>query len=41
MVGGRMYSACWTTGNGGVHLVYDDGDQGIVPFGDLKEDLGV
>jgi hypothetical protein len=41
MVGGKVYSACWAAGNGGVHLVYDDGDQGIVPFGDLKEDLGV
>lgn len=39
--GGQMYSACWAANGGGVHLVYDDGDQGIVPFGDLKEDLGV
>lgn len=34
--GGQGYSACWTPIPGGVGLVYEDGDQGIVPQGDLK-----
>jgi hypothetical protein len=39
--GGKTFSACWVANGGGVHLIYEDGDQGIVPFRDLKEDAGV
>jgi hypothetical protein len=33
---GQTYSACWTPLRGGIGLVYEDGDQGVVPQADLK-----
>lgn len=34
--GGQRYFACWRTIPGGVHVVYEDGDQGVIPAGELK-----
>jgi hypothetical protein len=33
---GQTYSACWTPIPGGVGLIYEDADQGVIPQGDLK-----
>lgn len=34
--GGQPYAACWTPIRGGVGVIYEDGDQGAIPAGDLK-----
>jgi hypothetical protein len=34
---GQPYHACWISFRGGVYLVYEDGDQGIVPDQHLKD----
>jgi hypothetical protein len=34
--GGREFGACWHTVGNVAHLVYEDGDQGIVPLDALK-----
>lgn len=40
-VHGKVYTACWTYTPGGALLVYDDGDQGMVPGADFKEEPDV
>jgi len=36
-VGGQMYRACWITNGDAAHLLYEDGDQGIIPLADFKQ----
>ena len=38
-VQGRTYAACWHLTRAGAHLLYEDGDQGLVPLSDLKPEL--
>jgi hypothetical protein len=38
-VQGRTFSACWRMTSQGAHLLYEDGDQGLVPASDLKPEL--
>lgn len=38
-VQGRTFAACWAMTVNGVHLMYEDGDQGLVPLSDLKPEL--
>jgi len=38
-VDGRSYTACWRMTPSAAHLVYEDGDQGIVPLSALKPQL--
>ena len=38
-VDGRNYTACWRMTPGAAHLVYEDGDQGVVPLSALKPQL--
>jgi hypothetical protein len=38
---GKSYDACWTKYGQSAHLVYPDGDQGLIPFSDFKQDVGV
>lgn len=38
-VQGRTFSACWAMTPNGAHLLYEDGDQGLVPASDLKPEL--
>lgn len=33
---GHQFQACWRPIHQGAHMVYDDGDQGLVPYADLK-----
>jgi hypothetical protein len=38
-VQGRTFAACWALTANGAHLMYEDGDQGLVPLSDLKPEL--
>lgn len=38
IVGGREYSACWIVDGDSAHLLYEDGDQGLIPLTDFKPD---
>lgn len=40
-ISGKSYEACWTAAMGGVVLFYEDGDQGMVPAQEFKEDNGI
>lgn len=35
-VGGQTFSACWAVVGNAAHLVYEDGDQGVIPLAELK-----
>jgi hypothetical protein len=36
---GQNFVACWRVMGNVAHLVYEDGDQGIIPMAELKPDL--
>jgi hypothetical protein len=36
---GQRYQACWRMMGNAAYLVYEDGDQGIIPANELKPDL--
>ena len=36
---GRNFSGCWRVMGDTAHLLYEDGDQGLIPLDDLKPDL--
>jgi hypothetical protein len=36
---GQRFQACWRMVGNAAHLVYEDGDQGIIPAAELKPDL--
>lgn len=36
---GQRFQACWTMMGNAAYLVYEDGDQGIIPATELKPDL--
>lgn len=36
---GQRFVACWRMVGNAAHLVYEDGDQGIIPANELKPDL--
>lgn len=36
---GQKFSACWRMMGNVAHLVYEDGDQGIIPVQELKPDM--
>ena len=38
-VQGQMFEACWRMTPNGAHLLYEDGDQGLVPASDLKPEM--
>ena len=38
-VEGKTFTACWRKAGGSAHLVYEDGDQGLIPLSDLKPEL--
>src|SRR5947208_10463457 len=35
-VQGQLYKACWVIEGDVAHLLYEDGDQGLVPLSDFK-----
>ena len=40
-VQGQQFVACWRDMGSVAHLVYEDGDQGIIPMVELKKELSV
>lgn len=36
---GKRFQACWRMVGNAAHLVYEDGDQGIIPAHELKPEL--
>jgi hypothetical protein len=38
---GQRYAACWSQVSTAVYLVYEDGDQGLVPVAKLKVPLDI
>ena len=36
---GQRFQACWRMVGGAAHLVYEDGDQGLIPATELKPEL--
>jgi hypothetical protein len=36
---GQRFTACWRMVGNAAHLVYEDGDQGIIPITELKPDM--
>lgn len=39
-VAGQLYRPCWRPMGNAAHLLYDDGDQGLVPLADFKDEPG-
>ena len=39
MVNGHQFQACWHVVGNSAHVMYEDGDQGLIPLSDLKPDL--
>lgn len=39
VVGGQDFTACWAMMGDAAHLVYEDGDQGVIPVAELKPDM--
>lgn len=39
VVQGQTFAACWRKTGGVAHLLYEDGDQGIVPLVELKPEM--
>lgn len=36
VVQGRSFKACWIVHGDAAHLLYEDGDQGLIPLADFK-----
>jgi hypothetical protein len=36
-VGGQQFHACWIVDGESAHLLYEDGDQGLIPLADFKQ----
>jgi len=39
VVDGQTFVACWRVVGGSAHLLYEDGDQGVIPMAELKPEL--
>jgi hypothetical protein len=39
VVQGRTFAACWSKAGNVAYLLYEDGDQGMVPIADLKLEM--
>jgi hypothetical protein len=37
-VRGQLFRACWIVDGDSAHLLYEDGDQGLIPLADFKPD---
>ena len=36
-VGGQQFRACWIVDGESAHLLYEDGDQGLIPLADFRQ----
>jgi hypothetical protein len=41
VVDGQSWVVCWRPAGASVHLLYEDGDQGLIPRRDLKVEISV
>jgi hypothetical protein len=41
IIGGAPFAACWTLSGNMALIIFDDGDKGMIPLSEFKEDLGV
>lgn len=41
VVDGQTYSACWGPAGSAVYLLYEDGDEGMIPADKLKPELWI
>lgn len=39
VVSGTTFNACWRVVGNAAHLLYEDGDQGVIPLSELKPEL--
>ena len=39
VVQGKTFTACWRQTGNAAYLVYEDGDQGVIPMAELKPEL--
>jgi hypothetical protein len=39
VVQGQKFQACWRVMGNAAHLLYEDGDQGLIPMTDLKPEM--
>jgi hypothetical protein len=37
VVDGQPFRACWIVDGDSAHLLYEDGDQGLIPLADFKQ----
>jgi hypothetical protein len=37
VVSGQQFRACWVVNGDSAHLLYEDGDQGLIPLTDFKQ----
>jgi hypothetical protein len=37
VVGGQPFRACWIVDGDSAHLLYEDGDQGLIPLAEFKQ----
>ena len=37
VVGGQQFRACWIVDGESAHLLYEDGDQGLIPLADFRQ----
>jgi hypothetical protein len=37
VVGGQKFNACWIVDGESAHLLYEDGDQGLIPLADFRQ----
>ena len=37
---GQSFAGCWRVMGNAAHLLYEDGDEGLIPLSDLKPALG-
>ena len=37
VVGGQPFKACWVVDGDSAHLLYEDGDQGLIPLADFRQ----
>lgn len=40
-VSGKTFTACWRVMGGRAHLLYEDGDMGVIPMADLRPELSI
>lgn len=41
VIQGQTYQACWRVMGNAAYLIYEDGDQGVIPVSDMKPALEV